>query len=67
MLPNKDYTSVTKMKSEEEHSKQREKQGEGFETGGAWKGQRRERIIECFPDNSEGLLDGLICVGSFRL
>lgn len=36
MLPNKDYTSITKMKSEEEHSKQQEEQGKAFDTGGTW-------------------------------
>ena len=58
MLPNKNYTSSAKMKSEEEHSKQREEQGKVFETGGTWKVQRRERLPDCFLDNSEGLVDG---------
>ena len=57
MLPNKDYTSITKMKSEEEQSKQQEEQGKALETGGSWTVQRRERSPECFLDNSEALVD----------
>ena len=66
MLPNKDYTSFTKMKSEDELSKQQEAQGKAFETGGTWIVQ--SKVTWVLP-RQQGRFggQGKICVGSLRL
>ena len=46
------------MKSEEEQTVGRGKnKAKGFEIGGAWKIQGRVRILKCFTENREGLVD----------